>query len=111
MDAINMACYIMNRAPSRPILSKTPYEFYFGRKLNISHINIFGCKCYVHNNSKDNLDKFDSKFDEAWFIGYSSSMHVVFDEFFSSGDRLIKDKDQGDWINIHTQSSPENAFK
>ena len=44
-----------------------------GRKVNISHFHIFGCKCYVYNNGKENLDKFDPKFDEAWFIGYSSS--------------------------------------
>ena len=55
----------MNRALIRPILNKTPYELYFRRKPNISHFHIFGCKCYVHNNDKDNLDKFDPKSDEA----------------------------------------------
>ena len=36
-DAINIDCYVMNKALIRPILIKTPYEFYFGTKLNISH--------------------------------------------------------------------------
>ena len=72
-DAVNTSCYIMNRVHIRPILNKTPYELYFGRKPNISHFHVFGCKCFVHNNGKDNLDKFDPKSDEAWFLGYSST--------------------------------------
>ena len=31
VDAINMACYIMNKSLIRPILNKTPYELYFRR--------------------------------------------------------------------------------
>jgi len=62
---------------------------------------IFGCKCFILNNGKDNLGKFDPKFDEAIHIGYAinghayrvynkrlltveESMHVVFDKFDSS---------------------------
>ena len=100
-DAINIACYVMNKALIRPILKKTPYELYFERKPNISHFHVFGCKCFVHNNGKDHLGKFDAKSDEGIFIGYSltskafrvynkrtlqveESIHVVFDEFPSS---------------------------
>src|ERR1044072_8308269 len=56
---------------ARPILKKTPYEIYKGRKPNISHLHVFGCKCFVHNNGKDNLGKFDAKSDEGIFLGYS----------------------------------------
>ena len=34
-EAVNTACYIMNRVLIRPILKKTPYELYKGRKPNI----------------------------------------------------------------------------
>jgi len=61
------------------------------------HLRVFGCKCYVHNNGKDALGKFDPRSDEAIFLGYSShnkaykvfnkrtfsveeSVHVLFDE-------------------------------
>ena len=87
----------MNRALIRPILKKTPYELYNGRKPNISHLHVFGCKCFVLNNGKDNLGKFDAKSDEGIFLGYSlqsktfriynkrtmiieESIHVSFDE-------------------------------
>ena len=64
----------MNRALIRPILKKTPYELYKGRKPNISHLHVFGCKCFVLNNGKDNLGKFDAKSDEGIFLGYSSNI-------------------------------------
>ena len=76
---------------------KTPYELYNGRKPKISHLHVFGCKCFVLNNGKDNLGKFDAKSDEGIFLGYSlnnkafriynkrtmiieESIHVDFDE-------------------------------
>jgi len=97
VEAVNNACYIMNKALIRPILKKTPYELYKGRKPNISHLHVFWCKCFVLNNGKDNLGKFDAKSNEGIFLGYSSnskafriynkrtmiieeSIHVVFDE-------------------------------
>jgi len=73
VEAINIAFYIMNRALIKPILKKTPYELYKGRKRNISHLHVFGCKCFVLSNGKDNLRKFDAKSDEGIFLGYSSN--------------------------------------
>jgi len=90
----------------RPILNKTPYELFKGRKPNIMHLRIFGCKCFVHNNGKDALGKFDLRSDEAIFLGYSShsktykvfnkrtlcveeSVHVLFDESNSLSENDI----------------------
>jgi len=81
----------------RPILKKTPYELFNGRKPNINHLRVFGCSCFVLNNGKENLGKFDEKADLGIFIRYSltshayriynkrlmtveESVHVVFDE-------------------------------
>jgi len=36
---------------------------------------VFGCRCFVLNNDKDNIGKFDAKADEGIFIGYSSHSH------------------------------------
>ena len=71
--AVNTACYILKRVSTRPIIKKTPYEIWNERKLNIYYFHVFGCKCFVLNNEKDNLEKFDAKSDEAIFLGYSSS--------------------------------------
>jgi len=73
---VNTTCYVLNRVLIRPILKKTPYELFKGRKPNISHFRVFGSKCFILNNGKDNLGKFDSKADEGIFLGYSSQSHV-----------------------------------
>ena len=88
----------------RPLLEKTSYELLRGRKPNISHLRAFGCKCFVHNNGKDNLGKFDARSDEGIFLGYSlesraykvfnkrtqkieESIHVAFDESKKGTDK------------------------
>jgi len=66
----------MNRVLIRPILKKTPYELFNGRKPNISHLKVFGCNCFDLNNGKENLGKFDEKVDHGIFIGYSHNSHA-----------------------------------
>ena len=56
-EAINIACYILNRVSIRPLFSKTPYELYKERKPNVSHLRSFGCKCFVLNNGNIPLAK------------------------------------------------------
>ncbi|MCR2847954.1 DDE-type integrase/transposase/recombinase [Weizmannia coagulans] len=69
-EAVNTACYILNRSLTRPVLNKTPYELCKGRIPNISHFKVFGSKCFILN-TKDNLDKFDAKSDIRVFLGYA----------------------------------------
>ncbi|CAJ2651723.1 unnamed protein product [Trifolium pratense] len=110
-EAINTACYILNRMSIRKVLNKTPYELWKDKKPNVSYFHIFGCYCYILN-IKDNLGKFDSKSDKGIFLGYSltskayrvynltsksleESMHVKFDEFDDiSCVREIDDEDE-----------------
>jgi len=61
----------MNKVLSRLILKETPYELFNGRKPNIGHLKVFGCKCYILNNGKENLGKIDEKVDNGIFLGYS----------------------------------------
>ena len=120
-EAINTSCYIINRAMVRPILKKTPYELFKGRKPNISYFHPFGCKCFVLNNGKDNLGKFDAKSDEGIFLGYSTnskayrvfnkrtlvveeSIHVIFDEANSTLRKVSFDSDD---IEIYQQETSQ----
>ncbi|KAH9688106.1 Integrase catalytic domain-containing protein [Citrus sinensis] len=107
-EAVNTACYVLNRVLIRPNLNKTPYELWKDRKPNISYFKVFGCKCFVLN-TKDNLGKFDPKSDVGIFLGYSNSskayrvynkrtlvveesMHVTFDESNpSSTEKVVVD--------------------
>ena len=66
----------MNMVLIRPILKKNPYELFNARKPNIGHLKVFGCKCYILNNEKENLGKFDEKVDNGIFLGYSLTSHA-----------------------------------
>ena len=69
-EEINTTCYIQNRISIRPILEKTPYELWKNRKPNISYFHPFGCTCFILN-TKDYLNKFDSKPQKCIMLGYS----------------------------------------
>jgi len=43
----SIICYTLNRVLIRHILKKIPHELYKGRKPNMSHLRVFGCKCFV----------------------------------------------------------------
>jgi len=75
-DAVNIACYVLNRVLIKPILKKTPYELFKGRRPVLSHLKVFGCKCFILNNGKESLGKFDSKADEGVFLGYAIQSHA-----------------------------------
>ena len=70
-DVVSTTCYVLNRVLIRPVLKLTPYEIFKGRKPNVSYFKAFGCKCFILNNGKSNLGKFDAKADEGIFLGYS----------------------------------------
>ena len=73
IEAINTACFILNHALIISILKKISYELWKGRKTNIGYFHIFGCRYFILNNDKDSLGKFNTKSNEAIFLGYSTS--------------------------------------
>lgn len=71
--AVNTICYVQNRILIRPILEKTLYELWKGRRPNIKDFYLFGCECFLLN-IRDQLRKFDSKTDKGIFLGYSDTV-------------------------------------
>jgi transposase InsO family protein len=56
-DTVFIAAYLTNRLSSANLDYKNPLEIIYQKKLNINHLRVFGCICYVHNNNKqDKLD-------------------------------------------------------
>ncbi|KAJ9547168.1 hypothetical protein OSB04_019711 [Centaurea solstitialis] len=70
--AVNTACYTQNRSIIHRRFGKTPYHILFGRVPSVGHFKVFGCKCFVLNES-ENRGKFGPKSDELIFVGYSES--------------------------------------
>ena len=81
-EAGNTRCHVTNRCLISSLLNKTPYELLNNRKPMLSYLRAFGCKCFVLNNGKDDLGKFDPRSDEGVFVGYSLSTkaYIVFNK-------------------------------
>ncbi|KAH9668310.1 Integrase catalytic domain-containing protein [Citrus sinensis] len=122
-EAVNTACYVLNRVLIRPNLNKTPYELWKHRKPNIGYFKVFGCKCFILN-TKDNIGKFDPKSNVGIFLEYSNSsktyrvynkntlvveasMHVTFDESNPSPtEKVVVDNDIDE--DLQKESSNDN---
>ena len=61
-----MACYILNRVPSKSI-STTPYEIWNGKLPNLKYVKIWGCPAFI---KKLKSDKLDAKLIKGRFVGY-----------------------------------------
>ena len=68
--AVLTATYIINRLPTRVLNGKSPWQVLKGRDINLSHLRVFGCSCYVRVQPKDR-DKLDPKAVKMVFLGYS----------------------------------------
>ncbi|KAK8957907.1 hypothetical protein KSP39_PZI000068 [Platanthera zijinensis] len=120
-EAVNTSNYVLNRSLIHKLKGKTPYELLKGKKPKVNYFKIFGCICFIHNNDKKYLAKFEAKADEGVFLGYSmtskayrvfnkcsnkieESMHVTFDETNMS----YKEKETSTISNLQEHSISEN---
>ena len=71
-QGVMAAVYIINRLPSRVLEFKSPLEVMKGRKIDLSHLRVFGCVCFVHIQSH-HRDKLDPRALKCIFLGYSST--------------------------------------
>eukprot|EP00253_Pinus_taeda_P017725 PITA_17725 len=67
-EAVDTACYLVNRSPSLALEDRTPQEVWTGKKPSLSHLRVFGCDAYVHV-PKEKRTKLDSKYEKCIFIG------------------------------------------
>ncbi|GKE55228.1 putative ribonuclease H-like domain-containing protein, partial [Tanacetum coccineum] len=87
-EAVNTACYVLNKVLVIKPNSKTPYELIRGRTPLINFIKSFGCPVTILN-TRDHLGKFDGKADEGFFVGYyvvSKAMRV-----FNKRTRIVEE--------------------
>ena len=68
--------------PIRSLKSTTPYEKWYGRKPNLSHVTVFGCMCYGYIPEVNKKGKLSNKAEKLHFIGYGSQTkgHCLIDE-------------------------------
>lgn len=46
-EAVRHVTYLINRAATRTLIYRTPYEMFKGSKPNVSHLKVFGCVGYA----------------------------------------------------------------
>ncbi|GKA07094.1 ribonuclease H-like domain-containing protein [Tanacetum coccineum] len=69
-EAVNTACYVLNRVLVIKPHNKTPYELIRGRNSLIDFMKPFRCLVTILN-TMDHLGKFNGKANERFFVGYS----------------------------------------
>ena len=81
-EAVATAAYLRNRTITTAFKGNmTPYERWYERKPNLSHLKVFGCAAYAHvpDSKQTKLDKMAEKLR---FVGYSieAKGYRLFDE-------------------------------
>ena len=71
-QGVMAVAYIINRLPNQFLGFQLTIEIMKGRKINISHLRVFGCICFVHVQSQ-HRDKLDPRSVKCMFLGYSST--------------------------------------
>ncbi|GKB29686.1 putative ribonuclease H-like domain-containing protein, partial [Tanacetum coccineum] len=87
-EAVNTACYVLNRVLVIKSHTKTPYELIRGRTPLIDFMKPFGCPVTILN-TRDNLGKFDGKADEGFFVGYSMVSKAM--RVFNKGTGIVEE--------------------
>ena len=91
-ETVATAVYLRNRSESSALKEDlTPYEKWYGRKPNVSHLRVFGCIAYSHipDSQRRKLDKKAQKYR---FVGYckDSKGYRLFDE---ESQKVVKRRD------------------
>jgi hypothetical protein len=86
-EAINTACYSINRLYLHRILKKTSYELLTSKKPNVSYFRVFGSKCFILV-KRGEKSKFAPKAIEDFLLGYDSNTRTY--RVFNKSTRLVE---------------------
>jgi len=100
-EACNTTVYVQNRFPHRILGMSTPEEAYSGKKLDLSHLRIFGANIYMHV-MKDARKKLELTVEVGIFVGYTDTPHNYY-AYFPNSDKTI--------VRRHIKFQEEKAMK
>ena len=83
--------FILNRAPTKALTAKTPFEAWYGSKPSVSFLQTFGCISHVRK-AKPNLTKLEDRSTPMVFLGYAEGTKVyrIYDPH---GDKVLVSRD------------------
>ena len=90
-EAMTTAVFILNRAPTKALTGKTPFEAWYGRKPSVSFLWTFGCIGHVRK-TKPNLTKLEDRSTPMVFLGYAegTKAYCLYDP---RGDKVLVSHD------------------
>ena len=70
VEAVSTSIYLLNISPTKAVMNKTPFEAWYGKKPNVSHLRVFGCISYalVPSQVRQKLDKKSKKMHFYWLL-------------------------------------------
>lgn len=115
-EAVCIAVYVLNRAPTKALNNMTPFEAWHGRKLNVEHLRIFGYTANVKLVGP-NLTKLSDRSRKMIFIGYEigTKGYRFYDpttaKLVVSRDVLFSENEPWTWTNADGSTiQPTNTF-
>lgn len=78
-SAVKTAVFLYNRSPHSALLNEmTPFEAWFGRKPEVGHLKIFGCRAAAHvpDELRSKVDWTSKSSPDCIFIGYSETQNL-----------------------------------
>ena len=79
-EAVMVAVYLLNRAPTKSLNGKTPFEAWFGKKPGVRHLRTFGCMAYAKKLGPG-VSKISDRSIPGIFLGYEpgSKAYRIYD--------------------------------
>jgi hypothetical protein len=90
-EAVQIDVYLLNRAPTKSLDDKTPFEAWFGRRPGVKHLRVFGCIAYAKK-LRPSLTKLADRAIPGIFLGYEigAKGYKIYDP---TKDRLMVSRD------------------
>jgi hypothetical protein len=109
-EAVTTAVYLLNRAPTKSVTGKTPFEAWHGHRPAVEHLRVFGCVAYVKVN-RPHLKKLDDRSTAMVFIGYEPGAKAW--RFYDSAtrrvhvsrDAVFQEHESWDWSKVYDDES------
>ena len=86
-EVVNTVVYVQNRCSHQALDSKSPKEFFTGKKLDISHFRIFGSPIYFHV-WKEKRSKLEASGKKGTFVGYNETSKAY--RIYMPGQREVE---------------------
>src|ERR1700678_1222551 len=103
--AINHSTYLHNRAFTKRIKGQTPYEKWFNKKPNISHLCEFGAPVWVLLQGQKEPRKMETKSRRRIFVGYDDGSKSI--KYYNAKTRKVLTSQNIRFLNLTNESPPE----